>query len=128
MDVLLDTHAFIWYIEGTRNLSDQAKEIIESSDNKLYFSIASIWEIAIKNSKGKLDLKNPFHELEYLLQQLNIDILPITFADMKYNIDLPFHHNDPFDRILIAQAMNNSLILLSCDAAFDAYEIRRSWS
>ncbi len=127
MNVLLDTHAFIWYIEGSKNLSSKAKEIIESLNNDLYFSIASIWEIAIKSGKGRLDLQNPFHDLEYLLQQLNINILPITFTDTKIYVDLPFHHNDPFDRILVAQSINHSLLLLSCDKIFDAYAVDRLW-
>ncbi len=127
MNVLLDTHAFIWYIEGSKNLSSKAQEIMESSNNDLYFSIASIWEIAIKSGKGRLDLQNPFHDLEYLLQQLSINILPITFTDTKIYVDLPFHHNDPFDRILVAQSINHSLVLLSCDKIFDAYVSDRLW-
>lgn len=127
MNFLIDTHVFLWYIQASDQLSQNAAAILEDTNNKLYFSIASLWEIAIKLGLGKLKLDDPFHELEALLAKLSIDILPITFADTETYLSLPLHHRDPFDRILIAQAMNRSLSVITADPAFDAYAIDRVW-
>ncbi|MFM7448854.1 MAG: type II toxin-antitoxin system VapC family toxin [Leptolyngbyaceae cyanobacterium] len=127
MNVLVDTHAFLWYIQASDQLSQNAATILEDTDNKLYFSIASLWEIAIKLGLGKLKLDNPFHELETLLERLSVEMLPIAFADTETYLSLPLHHRDPFDRILIAQAINRSLSIITADPAFDAYAIERVW-
>ncbi|MFB2898428.1 type II toxin-antitoxin system VapC family toxin [Aerosakkonemataceae cyanobacterium BLCC-F50] len=127
MNVLLDTHTFIWYIEGSLQLSRQARDIIGVSDNNLYFSIASLWEIAIKVGKGRLVLQNSFDELVDVLKFLEVEVLPITLADVQGYLTLPLHHSDPFDRMLITQAINHSLIIVGCDVAFDAYPIQRLW-
>ena len=127
MRILLDTHALLWHIEGSSKLSIQAKQIIDSTENSLFFSIASIWEISIKIGLNKLTLENPFSELEVLLEYLKITILPISFADAECYLALPLHHRDPFDRMLIAQAMTNFLQIMSADKAFDAYLIQRLW-
>jgi PIN domain nuclease of toxin-antitoxin system len=87
----------------------------------------SLWEIAIKTGLGKLSLEVPFHELQLILDQLLIRILPITFADTERYQGLPLHHRDPFDRILISQAINHLLSIASADAVFDAYRIQRVW-
>lgn len=128
MNILLDTHTFLWYLEDSQQLSPQAAEIIEDAGNNLWLSIASLWEIAIKLGLGKLSLQNSFPELEEVLQQLKIEILSVTFSDTERYLSLPLHHRDPFDRILVAQAMNHSLVLISRDVAFDAYDIQRVWS
>lgn len=127
MNILLDTHTFLWYLQDSNQLSDKAAAILEDSSNSLWLSIASLWEMSIKLGLGKLSLQRSFSELEEVLQKLKIEILPITFADTKRYINLPLHHRDPFDRILVAQAMNHSLILMSRDSAFDAYSIQRVW-
>jgi PIN domain nuclease of toxin-antitoxin system len=127
MKFLLDTHAFLWYLLGDRNLGSKAKEAIDTKTD-LYFSIASLWEMSIKINIGKLQLNRPFEDLPKELQYLNVQILPITFEDTEFYVSLPLHHRDPFDRILVAQAMNHSLVLISCDSAFDAYPIQRVWS
>jgi PIN domain nuclease of toxin-antitoxin system len=127
MKFLLDTHAFLWYLLGNPNLGSKAKEAIDTKTD-LYFSIASLWEISIKINIGKLQLNRPFEDLPKELQYLNVQILPITFEDTEFYVSLPLHHRDPFDRILVAQAMNYSLVLISCDSAFDAYPIQRVWS
>lgn len=127
MNFLLDTHTFLWYLQDSNQLSDKAAELLEDSSNSLWLSIASLWEMSIKLGLGKLSLQQSFSELEEVLQQLKIEILPITFSDTKRYINLPLHHRDPFDRILVAQAMNHSLILISRDSAFDAYSIQRLW-
>ena len=128
MRILLDTHALLWYIEGSSKLSIQAKQIIDSTENSLFFSIVSIWEISIKIGLNKLTLENPFSELEELLKYLKITILPISFADTECYLTLPLHHRDPFDRMLIAQAITNILEIMSADRVFDSYQIKRLWT
>lgn len=126
MDSLLDTHAFLWYLLGDPNLSSKAKEAIDTKIG-LYFSIASLWEIAIKINVGKLQLNRSFEDLPKELQYINAEILPITSKDTEIYAGLPLHRRDPFDRILVAQAMNHSLVLISRDQAFDAYSVQRVW-
>ena len=120
MDLLIDTHILIWYIEGNSSLSQSMLDLIEAPDNDLYISIASLWEMAIKIGKGKLDLEN-------LLNQLEIKILPIVFSDTETYLRLPFHHNDPFDRIIISQAITRELSLMSADHEFSAYALYNVW-
>jgi PIN domain nuclease of toxin-antitoxin system len=136
MKFLLDTHAFLWYLLGDPNLGSKAKEAIDTKTD-LYFSIASLWEMSIKINVGKLQLNRPFEDLPKELQYLNVQILPITFEDTAFYAGLPLHHRDPFDRathgpeghrILVAQALNHSLVLISRDPVFEAYPIPRLWS
>ena len=128
MDVLLDTHTFLWYLQDSKELSSKAAEILEDPSSNLWLSIAGLWEISIKLGLGKLRLQNSFSELEAVLQQLKIEVLLITFSDTECYLNLPLHHRDPFDRILVAQATNHSLVLISRDQAFDAYDLQRVWS
>jgi PIN domain nuclease of toxin-antitoxin system len=127
MNCLLDTHTLLWYLQSSENLSDRTTEILEDVNHNLSLSIASLWEISIKLGLGKLRLQKSFSELEDVLQDLKIGVLPITFADTECYLSLPLHHRDPFDRMLIAQAMNHRLVLISRDSAFDAYSIHRVW-
>ncbi|MEL6470517.1 MAG: type II toxin-antitoxin system VapC family toxin [Cyanobacteria bacterium J06623_4] len=127
MSFLIDTHAFLWYIQASERLSQRAADILEDHNQRLYFSIASLWEISIKMGLGKLKIDNSFHELEALLSSLSIEILPITFADTETYLSLPLHHRDPFDRILIAQAISRSLSIITADSAFDTYSIDTLW-
>lgn len=126
MAALLDTHAFLWYLLGDSKLGIKAKEVIDSKTD-LYFSIASLWEISIKINLGKLQLNRSFQDLPKELQYINAQLLPITFEDTEVYLTLPLNHRDPFDRILVAQAINHSLVLISRDVAFDAYSIQRLW-
>ena len=125
-NLLLDTHAFIWYAEHDSKLSESIKIEIETVD-RVCISIASLWEIAIKLSIGKLSLRSNYESIESSLAPAGLILLPITFADTVRVMNLPFHHRNPFDRIIIAQAINNSLTLVSCDAAFTAYPIQLRW-
>ncbi|MFM2302918.1 MAG: hypothetical protein RLZZ135_321 [Cyanobacteriota bacterium] len=109
MRVLIDTHALLWYLQGDANLSNLALDSIENKDNDVFVSIISLWEISIKLGLGKLELQRPFDNLEADLQRLDIKILPIAFAELDIYRSLPLHHRDPFDRILIAQSIGNSL-------------------
>jgi len=128
MKLLMDTHTLLWYVENNQKLSSLVSTLLEDTSNDLYCSIVSFWEIAIKLGKGKLSLQNPFHDLEDILKQIGIEILPIIFSDTECYLSLPQYHNDPFDRMLIAQAINNSLVIASADSAFDAYSIQRVWA
>jgi PIN domain nuclease of toxin-antitoxin system len=127
MRVLIDTHALLWYLQGDANLSNLALATIEDKDNNIFVSIVSLWEIAIKSGLGKLELQRPFESLEADLQRLDIKILPIAFAELNIYRSLPLHHRDPFDRILIAQAIGNSLTIITRDALFELYSIRVLW-
>ena len=127
MNVLLDTHTFIWYIEGNAKLTQKARDIIEVSGDKIYLSIISLWEIAIKTGKKQLTLQNEFDDLLDVLNSLEIEVLTITFADTQIYKNLPLHHGDPFDRMIISQAINNSLTIVGCDQSFNDYPIQILW-
>ena len=127
MNVLLDTHTFIWYIEGNAKLTQKARDVIEVSGDKIYLSIISLWEIAIKTGKKQLTLQNEFDDLLDVLNSLEIEILTITFADTQIYKNLPLHHGDPFDRMIISQAINNSLTIVGCDQSFNDYPIQILW-
>ncbi len=127
MNVLLDTHTFIWYIEGNAKLTQKARDVIEISGDKIYLSIISLWEIAIKTGKKQLTLQNEFDDLLDVLNSLEIEILTITFADTKVYKNLPLHHSDHFDRMIISQAINNSLTIIGCDQSFNDYPIQILW-
>lgn len=125
--LLLDTHALIWFVTNDANLPVSTREMIESAET-VFFSIAGLWEIAIKINIGKLTLQGNFEDIEPQLIATGIKILPVTFNDTVQFRYLPLHHRDPFDRILVVQAINNSLVLISRDVVFDAYSIQRVWS
>ena len=125
--LLLDTHAFIWLTEDDANLPDILKDRIEAADN-VYVSIASLWEIAIKLNIGKLSLQRSYKTIGSERESSDISLLPISFADTAQVRNLPLHHRDPFNRILVAQAINHALVLISRDPAFDAYSIQRVWA
>jgi PIN domain nuclease of toxin-antitoxin system len=124
--LLLDTHAFIWYSENDPKLPNRLKIEIEKAD-QVYISIASLWEIAIKLSIKKLSLLSSYESIEDSLEPAGISLLPISFADTVQVMNLPLHHRDPFDRIIIAQAINRSIIVVSGDSVFKAYPIQVLW-
>lgn len=124
--MLLDTHALIWFLNDDVKLSQNTKRIIEDSDN-LFVSIISLWEIAIKISVRKLNIDIKFENLPQVLAELDIQILPFDFTDTEVYIGLPLNHRDPFDRMLIAQAIHHNLAVVGCDVAFDAYPVKRIW-
>ena len=127
MELLLDTHAFIWFFNGDDNLSATAKNLIENPANTCWLSIASLWEISIKTSIGKLALRGNFSEIEGFMAAGAIRLLPISFEHLLQLQQLPFHHRDPFDRLLIAQALTEDLTVLSRDAIFPQYEVSIRW-
>ena len=125
--LLLDTNAFLFFVNNDSSLSTTAKGIFES-DTDLLISAASLWEIAIKLSVGKLSLPDSFGNfIPTQLQQNEIEILPIELRHLEKVSILPFHHKDPFDRLIVAQSLNENLPVASSDAAFDAYGVERVW-
>jgi PIN domain nuclease of toxin-antitoxin system len=127
MSYLIDTQAFIWYALGDAQLSSKAKSIIESNDTRL-ISIATIWEMGIKVNIGKLTFKVPFDELIQTELAFNqYELLPIELNHIFQLSNLPHHHRDPFDRILIAQAISENIPIVSIDVAFDSYNVNRIW-
>lgn len=124
---LLDTHTFIWLSENNPCLPDRLRDMIDDAD-LVYLSIASLWEIAIKLKLGKLSLQRDYETIGPAIEASDILILPIAFADTVQIRHLPLHHGDPFDRILIAQGINNSLPIISTDLKFDAYPVQRIWT
>lgn len=124
---LLDTHALIWYINGDPELSENARKAIESDNTINFVSIASLWEMAIKIGLGKLELKTPFNQIGRQMEENGFEVLPVTFEDTLTVSTLPFHHRDPFDRIIIVQSFNNGLTLISKDKNFDFYKVKVLW-
>ncbi len=127
MKILLDTHTFLWFINDSPELSNPVADLLES-DVDLLLSMASLWEIAIKVSLNKLTLPDDYER--FIPQQItlnNIEILTITFEHLTVVSRLPFHHRDPFDRLLIAQSMSENLQIVSADTKFDSYEVDRKW-
>jgi PIN domain nuclease of toxin-antitoxin system len=121
MQYLLDTHILIWFLTGNERLSEKTKTIIKNIDNNCYISLASIWEIALKVKAGKLDLNISFDKLKSLLINNQIELLPVGFEHIQQLLSLPQHHNDPFDRIIIAQAIVEELTIISDDKMFKQY-------
>ena len=116
MRVLLDTCAFLWFIGGSERLSRPARDLMEDFDNRLHLSIASLWEIAIKINIGKLELARPFAALiPEQLEEHQIKLLQICPDHLSRMLYLPLHHRDPFDRLIIAQAICERLPIISCD-------------
>ena len=128
MKYLLDTHTLLWFLTDDKKLSRRARQLIESSSNESFISIVNLWEIAIKTGLGTLDLDKPFEQMFPEQLHLNrIDILDITVNSLIQLTTLPFHHRDPFDRLIIAQGLAEGMPIISVDMVFDAYSINREW-
>ena len=125
--ILLDTHAFIWLSEDDLKLPTSVRETIETTDD-VFISIASFWEISIKLTIGKISLQIDFDDVEASFSSTGFKLLPISIKNTIQLRQLPLHHKDPFDRILITQAIDRSIPLVSRDVAFDAYPIQRVWA
>ena len=123
MRLLIDTHILIWFLEGNTLLSKLRRQIIAKSQNEVLVSIASLWEIAIKISIGKLTLTKAFADVIKQISIENIEILPISPEHILQVSILPFYHRDPFDRIIIAQAQVENLLIVTDDGEFSNYEI-----
>ena len=124
MKLLLDTHTFLWFVDDNPQLSDRIKDLIEDENNVSYFSIASLWEMSIKYNLGKLKLDpdyETFVQREVITSSINV--LDIEFEHLKINATLPFHHRDPFDRIIIAQSIVEKLPVVTIDSVFNKYSV-----
>ena len=128
MNLLLDTQALLWYLRNDSRLSPDARGAIEGPGNLKFVSVVSGWEIAIKTSLGKLRLTLPFKELfPSHVEAQGFQILPVQSRHLHPLVDMPRHHGDPFDRLLVAQALMEDFTVVGNDAAFDAYGVRRIW-
>ena len=128
MALLLDTHAYLWFIAGDERLPKRARERIADPNADLVFSVASLSEIAIKHSLGKLDLTVPF--AAFVTEQIRRDdlhILPIRTAHLVEMTGLPFHHRDPFDRLIVAQAIAEDVPVMTQDPQFRRYPVEAVW-
>ena len=128
MKILLDTHALLWLITGDERLSETARKTFINSENLLYFSIASLWEICIKKSLKKISLKKGWLQIiQEEMKKNTIQWLPVEIEHCAKVIEIPFHHRDPFDRMLIAQSMSEGLTILSRDSRFKSYTVKCIW-
>ncbi|OLB61572.1 MAG: twitching motility protein PilT [Acidobacteria bacterium 13_2_20CM_2_66_4] len=128
MRLLLDTHAALWWMNADKRLSAPARKAIASLENERTLSIAAAWEMAVKSSLGRLKLPLPFGSfLAEHLPQSRIAVIAITIRDLARVEMLPFHHRDPFDRLMAAQALERSLTVVSADPIFEQYGVDRVW-
>ena len=127
MKLLLDTHAFLWFTAGDSHLSRRARRAIEDAQAVLLLSAASVWEIAIKSSLGRLSL--PTTAADFLAPKLEggLQLLAIDWRHAAAVETLPFHHRDPFDRLLIAQASIERLTIVTSDPVFRKYGVPTVW-
>lgn len=128
MKLLLDTHSFLWFIGGSLNLSSTARNSIENQSNQRFISIASLWEISIKVSMGKLKLGMSFTDL--VKREVNgnaIKLMGISPEHLDALAKLPFHHKDPFDRLIIAQSLVESMPIITKDTEFLKYPVQVIW-
>lgn len=128
MRLLIDSHALIWYVDQHQQLSSVSHAAMSDPANELLLSAGSIWEIAIKIGLGKLVLTQPYLVwMSQALSDLGITLLPITVQYADAQASLPKHHSDPFDRLIVAQALVENVSIVSADARMDAYGITRLW-
>ena len=127
MRYLLDTHTLIWAIEGSDNLPKFTKNVIQDTSNICLVSLASIWEISIKYSLGRLKIITDLESYISIIKKSGFDVLPIKESHVLSVSKLPFHHKDPFDRLIIAQAHIENLTLISKDSKFKNYNIPILW-
>lgn len=128
MKLLLDTCTFLWIVSGSSELSENAGRLFIDPDNDILLSVASVWEIIVKHRLGKLPLPEPPHKfIRKWRARHDIESLPLDESSVLYLSRLPEYHKDPFDRILICQAISNGLVLLTPDTHISAYPVRTEW-
>ena len=128
MRLLIDSHALIWFVDQHQQLSTVSHAAMSDPSNELLLSAGSIWEIAIKVGLGKLVLTQPYLLwMSQALSDLGITVLPVTVEYADAQASLPKHHSDPFDRLIVAQALVEKVSVVSADARMDAYGITRLW-
>jgi PIN domain nuclease of toxin-antitoxin system len=128
MRLLLDAHTLLWFWEGNPSLSRSARAAVEDPANQKHVSYVTAWEVAVKVSLGKLKLSVPYQDLFPGAVLANgFQVLPMDFSHFGKLLSLPFHHRDPFDRLLIAQALVEGMTVVSCDPHFAAYGVPLLW-
>ena len=128
MRFVIDTHTFIWYVTNNSKLSLTARELINDGNNVVLLSVASVWEMAIKHSIGKLDFELPFITfVESQIRQNDMALLQIEIEHLALVANLPLYHRDPFDRLIISQAILEQIPIVGVDKVFDSYSVRRLW-
>jgi len=127
MDILMDTHTILWFFENDEKLSKSAIEVICNPINKKYVSIATLWEAAIKYDIGKLKLSGGFEGFIEAIDDNGFNLLNINPDHVKLIIGMPYIHRDPFDRIIIAQAIIENMFVMTSDANILKYEIKSIW-
>ncbi len=128
MNILLDTCTFLWIVSGGPEMSDTASRLFSDPGNEVYLSVASAWEIIVKNKLGKLPLPDPPHEfIKKWRTRHEIDSLPLNEAAVLQLSRLPDYHKDPFDRIIICQAIAGGMVILTPDPRITKYPIRSEW-
>ncbi|HQV22524.1 MAG: type II toxin-antitoxin system VapC family toxin [Moraxellaceae bacterium] len=128
MKYLLDTHALLWFLSGDEALSKTARLCIENEANEIFVSMASLWEITIKSSLGKLKLATTLEEMFIdKLSDNDIQVLKIDTSHLIYVHTLPFYHRDPFDRLIASQSLVENMPLISKDLIMDDYGVQRIW-
>ncbi|MFY7911867.1 MAG: type II toxin-antitoxin system VapC family toxin [Emticicia sp.] len=127
MNILLDTHALLWFYGGDAQLSLTSQNLIKDISNNCHVSIASIWEITIKYNIRKLELENSLADLFEFIKRNQISVIPIEFEHLLKLSSLPLIHRDPFDRIIIAQGITEKLTVISKDSFFTDYDLPIIW-
>ncbi len=128
MNILLDSHTLIWFFQNSPQLSSSAIEILEDRNNLLFLSLVRVWEIQIKVQLGKLNLDISLSEIVKDQTKINdVQILPMKLSHIWTLDTLPYYHKDPFDRLLISQAITENLIILGVDSVFDSYPVEKIW-
>lgn len=127
MAYLLDTHAFLWFIAGDRQLPASVRDKIIDINQPCYISIASLWEITIKKQLGKLTLNIPLEELFEYLERNQIEVVQITYDHLFALSNLPNYHGDPFDRLIISQSISEKFTLITRDKELKKYKVKQQW-
>ncbi len=127
MSHIIDTHTFLWFMDGAAELSASVRNLIDDPADATRISIASFWEIGIKSSLGKWELPGDVFALQKLVEAQGIEIVPIAVTAIHLMTRMEHHHKDPFDRIIAATALTSGSLLFSNDAIFDLYGVPRRW-
>ena len=128
MKLLLDTHVLAWSMEHPAKLSPAVIDAMQDHNNERFVSIASVWKMSIKARLGKLSLSHPFKSwVTTAIESLTASLLPISIEDAERQLQLPFEHRDPFDRMLVAQSLTREMSIVSVDVVFDRYSVSRIW-
>jgi len=128
MAYLLDTHALLWFIAGDKQFPEAARSIIKDIHQSCFISAVSLWEVTIKLQNKKLELGISLNDLFEFVDRNQIEVIPINFEHLLLLSNLPAHHNDPFDRLIIAQAVTEDLVVITRDKFFKKYKVKQFWN